>query len=127
MNETPDQLDGLRAEQLLDIDSALARLDQDHAFLAKLYAMFLEDGPQRAKTFADAVAKGDYQTAAKAAHSLKGMAGTINAPALMDHCLVLEKTAKTEDAAAMAPGLDRLQLLLGEVTRRVQLYLDNRK
>lgn len=119
--------DGLDAAQILDIDRSLDRLDNEADFLKEILALFLADGQARADKLEEALGTGDLGVAAKAAHSLKGMCGTINAPALMDMALRMEiacRSGNADTARALSPALRRH---LEAVKERIREYLGSGK
>ncbi|WP_035104187.1 Hpt domain-containing protein [Desulfohalovibrio reitneri] len=109
--------------RILDTELSLRRLEGEREFLAELYRMFLEDSVQRRRTLEEALSRGEYQDAAKAAHSLKGMCGTINAPALMELALEMEKACRGEDDDRIEALRGPLRKLLDEVLGRIEAFL----
>jgi len=103
--------------QILDISRSLERLDQERDFLKEILALFTIDGPARLERVEECLAEGDLESAGKAAHSIKGMCGTINAPALMDVALRMEQACRGADVT-MA------KMLLPVMRRHVQAVLE---
>lgn len=116
MNDAADPA-SLEAPQVLDIERSLERLEQDRAFLKEILTLFTVDGPARLERIETCLAQGDLPSAGKAAHSLKGMCGTIFAPALMDIALAMEKLCRNGDAGAA-------QELLPAMRRHMQAVLE---
>jgi HPt (histidine-containing phosphotransfer) domain-containing protein len=108
---------------VLDLTKALARLDGDLDFLKELFKLFLEDGPARGQSLARALETGDLTAATKAAHSLKGMSGTISAPKLMDLAYAMERAAKESDTAALAALHPRLAAMLEQVLTAIRTVI----
>lgn len=117
--------DGLDAAQILDIDRNLERLDNEAEFLKEILALFLVDGQARADKLEEALDTGDLGVAAKAAHSLKGMCGTINAPALMEMALHMEIACRSGNDDAARALLPALQRHLEAVKGRIGAYLES--
>lgn len=76
----------------------MASLGDDPELAAELMDAYLEDSPVRRATLLEAVRNEDLATAAKAAHSLKGMSGVVRAGVLVDMALNMEVAAKEERA-----------------------------
>ena len=76
--------------------------DPDEPDIVKsLIDLFLVEGRERIDTMHKASAAGDAQARARAAHSLKGSAGTIGALHLQELCAAIEHgTGNVEDASA---------------------------
>lgn len=108
---------------VLDLGKALSRLDNDAGFLKELFGLFQEDGPARGQTLTEALAADDLATAAKAAHSLKGMAGTISAPGLMDLAFAMERAAKQADATTCAALHPQLTAMLDAVLAAIDAFM----
>ena len=62
-----------RIETPVDFPAALGWVDGDHALLAELIGIFLDDCPQRLHELEQAVKEGNAIGIRQAAHSLKGM------------------------------------------------------
>ena len=65
----------------------------DDEFLAELITLFLNDTPQQLEALRKAVRTGDAETAASAAHRLKGSSSNMGAESLSALCLHLEKSS----------------------------------
>ncbi|EPR44416.1 Hpt protein [Desulfovibrio sp. X2] len=123
MDNAPD-LTSLAEEEVLDTAKSLDRLDNEVDFLKEIYALFLEDGPQRLERFEQAADADDLPAAAKAAHSLKGMCGTVNAPALMELSLRVEQACREGDRDAVQALRPAYGQLMDLVLRRMQAFID---
>ena len=66
----------------------------DDEFLAELITLFLNDTPQQLEALRKAVRTGDAETAASAAHRLKGSSSNMGAESLSALCLHLEKSSQ---------------------------------
>ncbi|MFW5489988.1 MAG: Hpt domain-containing protein [Desulfovibrio sp.] len=100
---------------VLDIDALMTRVDFDKEFAADLMRLFLEDGPKRVEALKQGLYAQDPQLAAKSAHSLKGMSGTLCAPELMNTALEIEMAIKEE----RENDLDALHLRIENLTSRL--------
>ncbi len=81
----------------LDRDKSLIRLKGDAEFLQLLYRTFLEDVEGRRQRLTKALSDEDLPTLQRQAHSLKGAAGTIDAPAMREAALSLETASREGD------------------------------
>lgn len=100
---------GPEAIPVLDREKTLERLKDDEEFLLLLYATFLEDLPQRRKSFEEALASEDISGLNKLAHSLKGAAATIDACRVREIALEMELAAKAGDLPATSDAQERLR------------------
>jgi HPt (histidine-containing phosphotransfer) domain-containing protein len=91
VSEIPDSvraaLDGLRA------------LGGD-ALVRQMASVFVEHSAGRVSALQGALDTGDAQTAAEAAHTLKGSSRQLGLAALADACLAVEQAAKQGDIAS---------------------------
>jgi two-component system sensor histidine kinase/response regulator len=85
------------ALQRLDAAKAMANLGEDAELYAQVLAVFLDDAPNQLVSLDAALAIGDYQTASRAAHSLKGTSATLGADRLSAQALKMEKACKGGD------------------------------
>jgi len=114
----------LAAGEVLDIGRSLIRLDNDVEFLKELLSFFLVDGPARLSRMEQGLAADDLAGAGTAAHSLKGMCGTLNAPALMEMSLRMEAACLKGDAQAAQALLPLLRRHLEAVLERIGEFLE---
>ncbi|WP_298927422.1 response regulator [uncultured Ramlibacter sp.] len=98
-------MDFSRLQEFRDFD------DQDLSMTREVVGLFLGDAPARLQAMEDALAAGDAQALARAAHALKGAASNIGAIALQQTCGQLEDDART---AIPADAVQRLLRLRGE-------------
>ncbi len=66
----------------------------DDEFLAELIDLFLDDTPGQLEALRKAVRAGDAESAASAAHRLKGSSGNLGAESLSALCLHVEKSSR---------------------------------
>lgn len=98
---------------IFDSDAFMQSLGHDAELAGELLAAYIEDSTQRADMLGEALQESDSNTAAKTAHSLKGMSGVVRAQSLVDMALDMEATSKDGD-------LDRVR----EVYRQFREALD---
>lgn len=119
----PMNIESLSDELILDTAKSLDRLDGEIEFLREIYGLFLEDGPTRLATISNALDEDDFVTAAKAAHSLKGMCGTLNALALMELALELEMACRERNKAEAMRLKNEVERLLDVVIERIAAFM----
>jgi HPt (histidine-containing phosphotransfer) domain-containing protein len=85
----------------------------------EVLTVFLADAPGRLSAIDDAIRVSDAPALQRAAHALKGAAGSIGAATLQAGCRELEDAAKSErldGAAALARGIhDEWERVRGEI------------
>lgn len=89
-------------------DALLDLVDRDAAFLETLVDTFLEDCTAYVETIRTAVAEEDPKALARAAHSLKGAAANLQAPAVRATARRLEEMGRTDDLDGAAAAVDEL-------------------
>ena len=95
-----------RADTRQDVSLDIAVLEQlrhdlDEVVLPDLIGAFLAEARQRSRRMADAAAASDLQVIEREAHTLKSSASTFGAVRLAQAVRTLERTCRTEDAAAV--------------------------
>lgn len=101
----------LEALAVWDQPSLMKRLMGKATLKDKLVKLFVQDYPVRQKQLEEALAAGDLEPIASAAHALKGMAGNISGLRLQALSSSIETAAKAGDADtinALAPQLPGL-------------------
>ncbi len=81
------------AATVFDATSLLQRLADDRALAAGALSMFIDTVPTERTALDAALAAGDAETARRNAHTLKGMAANISAPAVRDIAREIETKA----------------------------------
>jgi HPt (histidine-containing phosphotransfer) domain-containing protein len=77
--------------------------------LAEVFGVFLADAPARLEAIASAVNSKDAAALQRAAHTLKGAAGTIGAVDLQNACRQLEQMGKQQSFDGAVVALDVLR------------------
>ncbi len=97
------------AELTLDLDTALTSVGGDRGLLAELAGLFLtEMGPWLSQLH-QALGRGDLACVGRLAHTIKGAAGTLGAPAVRASALQLEQSARSGDRAGSVAALRELE------------------
>ena len=87
--------------------------------LRELLTLFLRDTPERLDALTRALAAADFDTAGRAAHSVKGSAANLGASQLQELASVAEIAARQRDAAALTPAATAVDAEFTQV--RIQL------
>ena len=88
-----------------EVFGQLREADGGGGFLAAIIDKFLEEAPARLAALREAADRADAQALVKAAHSLKGSAGTLGARDLSAMCGGLEESARAGQTTEAAPRL----------------------
>lgn len=119
----PDEPSPEAAILVLDYEKTLHRLKGDKKFLRLLYATFNNDSDARMERFKTAVQAQDYGQILRQAHSLKGVAATIDAGRLREAAFSLELAARSQDPASVDAAFARLTARLEELQAQLSLRL----
>ena len=106
------------AAPVLDIEAGVERLMGNRAIYLRALARFRHDYRKTVPAIRDALAGGNALQARRLAHTLKGAAGMIEAPALHVAALALESTLR-DGAGDIDALLARVDATLGEVLREL--------
>jgi HPt (histidine-containing phosphotransfer) domain-containing protein len=116
-------------EQLLDVETTLARFAGDEMLLGEIACVFVRTVPQLLTSISSALTANDMKTAFHQAHSLKGAVAAFEAPLVLNAVKELEAHAKNNDAATVAaslPGARSLvERMLGELASMVPANTPN--
>jgi HPt (histidine-containing phosphotransfer) domain-containing protein len=101
----------------VDLSSLLAlkqlqRPDRPDA-VARIVARFLEETAQRLETLRGAANGADAQTLERAAHAMKGIAGTVGANEILQLAVRLEHIGRAGHTNGAAGLVDELELAVG--------------
>jgi HPt (histidine-containing phosphotransfer) domain-containing protein len=90
-------------------DELLERVDNDDDFLRETVEMLASDGPDLLDDVRTAAAANDAASAARAAHTLKGMISNFCSPDTQAAALVVEQIGRAGDLAPLPAALDTLE------------------
>ena len=123
--ESPSALSpiGGPSEQVIDLAAALSRVDGDRELLAEMADLFLDESQRLLTTLRDAVAHGNAQTAAYAAHTLKGSVANFAATPAFAAAQKIERMARQGDLSQAQTAFADLEAQL----RRLEPVLANLK
>jgi len=89
----------VHSKRVMDVSAVLARLEGDMQLLKDMVGLFLEDCPRLLSDVQEAVACGDSQALARAAHAVKGSVANFTARDAFEAALALETIARDGDMA----------------------------
>lgn len=92
-------LEDAALEKYVDWPDLMARVDNDRALLAELFAVFQEEFPRLRDALRDAAREGVAPGAQKAAHKLKGMLANLSISLGAELAAVAEAAARAGDMA----------------------------
>jgi CheY-like chemotaxis protein len=93
---------------VLDLQSTIRRLGGSEELLKEFIDVFKEESPGLLGELRAAIAAGDFSAAARAAHSLRGLAANFDATSVTEPASWLEKAAQKHDLAEADALLERL-------------------
>jgi len=99
----------------------------DDGLILMLIDAFSADTDARIERMREALAASDLPRIRSEAHTIKGGAGQMGADAVADACRELEVASNRNEASLIAPYLNRVQELFGEVREAMASYADARK
>ena len=99
----------------LDRAAVLDRVGGDEAFLRRLVKVFLSDGPKRVAVMRKALAEGNAESLARAAHAFKGTVGIFGAHDVVEASGHLEMLARAGDLTAARRAFTALESKLASV------------
>jgi PAS domain S-box-containing protein len=103
-------------DSVIRIEPALERLGGDRTLLVEIARFFLEDSPGLLEELRSALAQGDAETAARSAHSLKGLASNFDASQAIESARAVEQSALRGDVASAKSGVPVLEAAVAEVS-----------
>ncbi len=123
----PARLESLDNQHFSLFDEAdmLERLDNDHAFVRSILEDALSEIPKHIETLQELCRSGDAVLLRRQAHTLKGVASIISAPALREAALEVETEAKDSNVASiikMLPGLERHAILTSNAIKESRVW-----
>lgn len=100
----------------LDIPTGIARMAGARDLYFTLVQVLCQDKKDFSEQFQSAIQAGEYKTARRMAHALKGSAGTIVATDLAAAARELEYACRDRDMAAIGAGLEKTAQALDRLT-----------
>jgi two-component system sensor histidine kinase/response regulator len=112
--KTPDQVRSASATPLVDTQELMARFDGDMQLLHEACDIFRRSFPQHVSQLRQAVARGDAESVARTAHTLKGSVGNFGGAAALAAAQALESLGLE---CNLTPALDAVAKLEYEIER----------
>lgn len=110
----------------LDPATAIANLGDDRELYAQIGTLFLEDCEVQRAALDAALPQGDYATAKRAAHTIKGTAGAVGALRLQHLAHAVELACATADPAAINAADAAMRTELAAASTTLREYLARR-
>jgi PAS domain S-box-containing protein len=93
----------------IDMEAAMPRFGDDHAFFVELLSEFIDHMDERIDLFHRALEHEDAKELARMAHNLKGAASNFNAQPLTDYAYELELQARSGNMTKAREWIDKIQ------------------
>ncbi len=106
--------------KLVNVEEAMARVDNDKELYNDLLTMFFEDPQFKPEDLDKLVSDGKIQEAEKLVHLLKGIAGTLGAELLFDASQRLDDILKGKTQGDIPAGKDEVNRLFAETTSELK-------
>ncbi len=103
------------ADDVVDLNEVLERVENDRELLVEIIEIFLEDYPGKMNDLQDALSKKDFNQTREIAHSLKGAAANISAKKIAALFLELEDMGKSNDASGHEGKIQQIGVLVEEL------------
>ena len=107
---------------MLDLSRLQEAFEDDAAGIADLLEMALETGRKHRAALEEGLAAGDASVVARAAHGIKGSAGTIGATAVYALAMELDARARTGDLDGARERIDAIGDAYARVAEEVRAY-----
>ena len=104
----------------LDLDGALNRMGGSTKLLRKMISRFCETQAGAMDRIRAAIDNNDVESAAREAHTVKGLAGNIGATAMAARAAVVEEVLNQGQNHAMVPALDAMAAELDSLIARIE-------
>jgi len=102
-------------EQVLELETALARVGGDLELLREIAQLFLDEYPGSLDDIHQALEAGDANKLERAAHGLKGSVANFGARAAVDAAFQLEQLGKAGKLDQVPPALAALERTLASL------------
>jgi PAS domain S-box-containing protein len=112
------------AARVWDRELALTRADGDRRLLQELLTLFVDDAPRTMAAIRAALAAGDAQRLAAAAHTLRGAAEAVAADATGDAAHQLEELGRTNDLLNAPGALTSLESAMATLLQELRASAD---
>jgi len=106
--------------KLVNLEEAMARVDNDKELYNDLLTMFFEDPQFKPEDLEKLVAENKIQEAEKLVHLLKGISGTLGAELLFDASQRLDDILKGKTQGDITAGKDEVNKLFAETCEELK-------
>ena len=106
--------------KLVNVEEAMARVDNDKELYNDLLTMFFEDPQFKPEDLDKLVTEGKIQEAEKLVHLLKGIAGTLGAEKLFSASQSLDEILKGKAEGDIVAGKDNVNALFAETCEELK-------
>ena len=107
---------------VLDLSRLQEAFEEDVTGIADLLEMALETGRKHRRTLEDGLASHDANVVARAAHGIKGSAGTIGANQVYALAMELDTRARTGELGGARERVDAIGAAYARVEEEVRAY-----
>ncbi|MCR4939198.1 MAG: Hpt domain-containing protein [Treponemataceae bacterium] len=106
--------------KLVNVEEAMARVDNDKELYNDLLTMFFEDPQFKPEDLEKLLAENKIQEAEKLVHLLKGIAGTLGAEKLFSACQSLDDILKGKTEGDIPAGKEAVNTLFLETREELK-------
>jgi len=107
------------SEQVVDVEEALERVQDDRELLIELFDIFQEDYAKKRKEIDDVLSKGDFDQLKNIAHSIKGASSNISAKNIYVSLLELESIAADGEVERINELMKLIDVKHDELSARI--------
>ncbi len=107
---------------MLDLGRLQEAFEDDATGIADLLEMALETGKKHRRALEEGLASGDASVVARAAHGIKGSAGTIGANVVYRLAAELDARARTGDLEGVRERVDEIGNAYTQLAHEVRAY-----
>jgi two-component system, sensor histidine kinase and response regulator len=112
-------------DAIFDAAAAIERLDGDEDLFQSLVEIFQQDSVELYKQLSAGVASGNLSQAARAAHSLKGLAANFNAKEAIEAAFRVEELTRSGAVGSLELPIEKLGEKLEELRRALANWTVN--
>lgn len=123
----PAEVPPLTRDDPIDMEAAMPRFGDDHAFFLELLSEFVEHMEERINLFHNALERGDAKELTRMAHNLKGAASNFNAQPLTNYAYELELQAKSGNMTKARECIEKIRDEVPRLREFLQRQLARKK
>lgn len=107
----------------LNIEEAIENIGGDRELFFDTVLLFLDDVMAQLASFEAALVAGDYVSARRAAHTVKGNSASLGAVRLRHSAMIMEKACESSDTAAIAAAKPAFHADVAETVAEFRKHL----